>query len=92
MPPFANPKQKANQQHATFKLDIDQLVIIQYSHSTYRFSMTGTSTACNVFGRRREPGLSAPHPAAHPNFPKKSSFFSGKQIGAAQCSGRRAEM
>lgn len=45
-------------------------------------SMTGTSTACNVFGRSREPGESAPHPADHPNFPKKSSFFSGKQIGA----------
>lgn len=54
--------------------------------------MTGTSTACNVFGRRRDPGLRAPHPAAHPNFPKKSSFFSGKQIGAAQCrSGTKAE-
>lgn len=44
--------------------------------------MTGTSTACKVFGRSREPGFNAPHPAAHPNFPKKSSFFSGKQIGA----------
>lgn len=51
---------------------------------TYRFSITGTSTACNVFGRRRDPGFNAPHPAAHPNLPKKSSFFSGKQIGAAQ--------
>lgn len=50
----------------------------------YRFSITGTSTACSVFGLRREPGLRAPQPAAHPNLPKKSSFFSGKQIGAAQ--------
>lgn len=49
----------------------------------YRFSITGTSTACRVFGLRRDPGLRAPHPAAHPNLPKKSSFFSGKQIGAA---------
>lgn len=54
------------------------------SHFTYRFSMTGTSTACKVFGRRRDPGFNAPHPAAHPNLPKKSSFFSGKQIGATQ--------
>lgn len=46
------------------------------------FSMTGTSTACKVFGRNREPGFNAPHPAAQPNLPKKSSFFSGKQIGA----------
>lgn len=45
-------------------------------------SSTGTSTACNVFGLSREPGLSAPHPAAHPYFPKNSSFFSGRQIGA----------
>lgn len=50
----------------------------------YRFSITGTSTACKVFGRRRDPGFSAPHPAAHPNLPKKSSFFSGKQIGAVK--------
>lgn len=48
--------------------------------------MTGTSTACKVFGRRRDPGFNAPHPAAHPNLPKKSSFLSGKQIGAAQAS------
>lgn len=54
----------------------------------YRFSMTGTSTACRVLGRRRDPGFSAPHPAAHPNLPKKSSFFSGKQIGAASQSCR----
>lgn len=45
-------------------------------------SITGTSTACSVFGLNREPGLSAPQPAAHPNFPRNSSFFSGKQIGA----------
>lgn len=44
--------------------------------------MTGTSTACSVFGRNREPGFNAPQPAAHPNLPRKSSFFSGKQIGA----------
>lgn len=49
------------------------------------FSMTGTSTACNVFGRNREPGFNAPHPAAQPNFPKKSSFFSGKHMGAVNC-------
>lgn len=49
---------------------------------THRFSITGTSTACNVLGLRREPGFKAPQPAAQPNFPKKSSFFSGKQIGA----------
>jgi hypothetical protein len=45
-------------------------------------SITGTSTACNVFGLSLEPGLSAPHPAAHPYLPKKSSFLSGRQIGA----------
>lgn len=56
----------------------------------YRFSITGTSTACKVFGRRRDPGFSAPHPAAHPNLPKKSSFFSGKQIGAAQKKKKKA--
>lgn len=50
--------------------------------TTYRFSMTGTSTAWSVFGLSREPGFNAPQPAAHPNFPKKSSFFSGRQIGA----------
>lgn len=51
---------------------------------TYRLSITGTSTACNVFGLSLDPGFRAPHPAAHPNFPKKSSFFSGKQIGAVK--------
>lgn len=50
--------------------------------SQTRFSMTGTSTACRVFGLSLDPGFSAPQPAAHPNFPRKSSFFSGKQIGA----------
>lgn len=52
--------------------------------STYLFSMTGTLTACKVFGRKREPGFKAPQPAAQPNFPKKSSFFSGKHIGAVK--------
>lgn len=46
------------------------------------FSITGTSTACNVFGLNLEPGFKAPQPAAQPNFPKKSSFFSGKHMGA----------
>lgn len=49
---------------------------------THLFSMTGTSTACSVFGRSLEPGFNAPQPAAHPNLPRKSSFFSGRQIGA----------
>lgn len=58
------------------------MTTIQKTIKTNLFSMTGTSTACNVFGRSLEPGFNAPQPAAHPNLPKKSSFFSGKQIGA----------
>lgn len=45
-------------------------------------SITGTSTACKVFGLNLDPGFKAPHPAAQPNLPKKSSFLSGKQTGA----------
>lgn len=58
--------------------------LINDNKMIYLFSMTGTSTACRVFGRSLEPGFRAPQPAAHPNLPKKSSFFSGKHIGAAK--------
>lgn len=51
---------------------------------THLLSSTGTSTACSVFGLSLEPGFSAPQPAAQPNLPRKSSFFSGRQMGAAQ--------
>lgn len=67
---------RRNEMWITYKLD--QLIKADCN----LFSMTGTSTACNVFGRSREPGFNAPQPAAQPNLPRKSSFFSGKQIGA----------
>lgn len=77
MPSFANSNR-------FFKLSkiskfIWRKVLCEFFHL---FSITGTSTACKVFGRKREPGFNAPHPAAQPNFPRKSSFFSGKQMGA----------
>lgn len=53
-----------------------------FRKETHLFSITGTSTACKVFGLNREPGFKAPHPAAQPNLPRKSSFFSGRQMGA----------
>ena len=65
------------------KLSIEDVYQIYWNYwILYLLSITGTSTACSVFGRSRDPGLSAPQPAAHPNLPKKSSFLSGKQIGA----------
>lgn len=56
------------------------LLLCHLSHK--RLSMTGTSTACNVFGLSLDPAWRAPHPAAQPYWPRKSSFFSGRQIGA----------
>lgn len=73
MPPLAHPGTD---------ISLSQLLFRRIHLELYLFSMTGTSTACSVFGRNRDPGFSAPQPAAHPNFPRKSSFFSGRQIGA----------
>lgn len=56
------------------------LALCHRSHAL--LSSTGTSTACNVFGLSLDPGLKAPHPAAHPYWPRKSVPFSGRQIGA----------
>jgi len=36
---------------------------------------------CNVLGLSREPGCSAPHPAAHPCTPSMVMPFGGKQMG-----------
>lgn len=75
MPPLASPVIGNNSLY-------EKSSRAQNRFKSHRLSITGTSTACKVFGRNLEPAWSAPHPAAHPNFPKKSSFLSGKQIGA----------
>lgn len=46
-----------------------------------RLSITGTLTVWSVCGRKREPGLSAPQPAACPTSPRKFSPLTGRQIG-----------
>lgn len=74
MPSFANPESPAT----VIKWWTNKI----HPPPPHLLSMTGTSTACNVLGRSLDPGFKAPHPAAQPNFPRKSSFFSGRQIGA----------